>query len=711
MKHPNSAFRLWPFCAVLCLMLIPAKALAQEEIDLGPVEPIVEYVNVIDADLREVIRGIGEAYEVSVVVDNSIRKNITLRLSDIPVSELIEFVAEQYNLVHRKKGAIHILEPQPPKEAPPSIPPNVVVANGKLSFDLKEEPIQNVLRAIQQQNAEFNIVVKSGVTGNVTGMLRELPVEVGLRSLLENNGFTLNDRDGIFEVDRARRFKQQENGAQTGLWIQAKNGLISIEAKDVPVQQLLDALSGEMKDLNVVVFDLPEKNITAKVDGVEIEEAMHTILRGSELSFRLEGKTLYVGQDGNDGVITSRLIVLDHMRADSSLTNIPARILGTTEIQPIKEHNGLLVTGSSHGIARIEQFIKAIDKPTPQILIEALVIDFEDSDVFELGLKFGRSSDISEDAKRGRFQFGKSDAVVDEDGNVIREAMGEALDVSLGANKLNKALGWANDFFGTHKIGLLPDDFYARINALDQEGKLTIQSRPQVSTINGHSASIDIGTTQYYLLNTSTSPLYNNNQSFLIQDQQRFEKIEASTKLEITPWVGSKGEVTVEIRPEFSSPVGEFDPDVPPTINRRVLNSTVRLRDGETIILGGLIREFDREVHNKVPILGSIPLLGRLFRSSSTEHSRAELVVFVTPYIFYGDGQDDERWKQRRGALKLDIDKNKDPLRFFKRIKNGLEKEDASVQDSELVKPESQARESPTKDASDQTEKQKENSK
>ncbi|MCG8373397.1 MAG: type II and III secretion system protein, partial [Balneolales bacterium] len=72
---------------------------------------------------------------------------------------------------------------------------------------------------------------------------------------------------------------------------------------------------------------------------------------------------------------------------------------------------------------------------------------------------------------------------------------------------------------------------------------------------------------------------------------------------------------------------------------------------GETIILGGLIQESESEIINKVPILGNIPLLGRLFRNRSTTFEKAELIIFITPHVFYGDGDDNYRWNQLREDL------------------------------------------------------------
>jgi type IV pilus assembly protein PilQ len=170
---------------------------------------------------------------------------------------------------------------------------------------------------------------------------------------------------------------------------------------------------------------------------------------------------------------------------------------------------------------------------------------------------------------------------------------------------------------------------------MEQKGIANIKSRPILATLNGHKATLSIGTTQYFLLKT-TIPYRDQNQ-VLMQESQTFQTIEADVKLEITPYVGADGLITVEIKPDFRSPVGQLSPDIPPTISRRSLSSVVTLREGETIVLGGQMQEMETESRTQVPLLGSIPLLGALFSSSTTTNRKSELLIYVTPHISYGE--------------------------------------------------------------------------
>ena len=97
-----------------------------------------------------------------------------------------------------------------------------------------------------------------------------------------------------------------------------------------------------------------------------------------------------------------------------------------------------------------------------------------------------------------------------------------------------------------------------------------------------------------------------------------------------------EGEITCEIIPDFSEPEGSFSSEVPPTLNKRYVKSSVRLRDGETIVLGGMVKESVSDVHKQVPFLGSIPVIGWLFRNVERVRSKSQLLIFVTPHIYYG---------------------------------------------------------------------------
>ena len=603
----------------------------------------LEMLNVRDADLRDVLRGIAHEYGLNMIVDNRIERRVTVRLGGLPVVEAVSFLCSENGLDLSRTGPILRIGLPPEPEPPAPEPPRVSVRDGLLAVELNGEELGDVVPLLVRQSGR-NVVVRRGVRGALHGMLSGVPFELGLRTLMQNNGFSLRESDGIFFVDRAGFARDEGDGARS-FHVEVTDSTVSFDVADARIADLLHEI-GAQREVSLVTYQEPEGTITGRIDDLPFEDALGFLLKGTNVTYRREGGVYVVGSKETNGIAATRLIRLDHIRADAVLELIPETIRANATIQVVREHNGLMVTGTNDLIVELTHFVRELDYPTPQILIEAIVVDFEATDLFELGVRLGwqegAAAAATAEGEKGAIRFQTGDG---ENRGFTYSGNGSEANGHLDA--LNALTG----FFGVRKLGRLPADFYFRIHALSLEGKANIRSRPQIATLNGHTASISIGTTQYYILETSTP--YQQPGQLYVQSTQRFEKIEANVRLEITPWVSASGEVTTEIRPEFSTPVGELNPEVPPTINSRVLDSTVRLHDGETIILGGLIQDASVVSYDKVPVLGSIPLIGRLFRSTSRKAKKSELMIFLTPHVFYGDERDDEKWRKLRDALDL----------------------------------------------------------
>ncbi|NND72056.1 MAG: type II secretion system protein GspD [Rhodothermales bacterium] len=606
---------------------------------------VVKTISVRDVALRDVLRGIAHEYQLNIVVDDGVAGKATLRLSDLPVSEVLTHIASEYRLLVSTSGSIIYVRPLPLPELPPRIP-QISISDGLLSADLKDDELDAVIRKLAAGG--LDIIMQNGVAGFLTGTLSDVPLNTGLQTLFESNDFVLRQREEILIVDRPAS-SRADGGTRSSSWVQASDSLVSIEVSDVPIASVLEELARET-DTNIITYSVPEGSISASISEISLDAALHLLLKGTDVTFRKSDGVYIVGKKSTQGIASARLIRLGHIRADAVLDLVPEYLTREATMQIVKEHNGIMVTGSSEAIAETEQFIAQLDYPTPQILIEALVVDFQSTDLFDLGITLGRDPEIAGEV-RNTYLFGGA------------PGQSGGFEANGNSDEANAYLSDLSDIFGIG-IGSLPDDFYFRLNALSQEGRANIRSRPQVATLNGHSASISIGTKQYFILKTATP--YQGTGNVVVQETERFESIEANVKLDITPWVSSSGEVTAEIRPEFSTPIGDLDPQVPPTINSRVLDSTVRLQDGETIILGGLIQDIETSSISKVPILGSIPLLGKLFRNRSRSTVKSELVIFLTPHVFYGDQRDNATWNELRKGLGLSHDKQNGFLEIIK---------------------------------------------
>lgn len=598
----------------------------------------ISTISVRDVPLQDIFRGIAQEYELNLIVDPAVEGTASLRFSNIPVSDVLLYLCDTYNLEINVDNSIIHVAPKRPPPLPPYIP-QISVSNSLLTANLEDDDLAAVVRTLSDSSS-LDIVIQAGVSGFLSGSVSSVPVVHGLRTLLESNNFSLRERDGILVIDRLGLQEGDMPGARRNLWVQASDSLVSLDVVNAPISAVIASLA-DQTGASIITYTVPDGSISVQAENLTLSEALQLLLRDTEVTFRQQGDLYIIASRSARGIASVKLIRLGHVRADTALELIPDHILQDASIQIVREHNGLLVTGTSEVISETEAIVSQLDYPTPQILIEALVVDFQSTDLFELGITLGRDAEIAGNVAN-TYLFGGAPG---QSGGL--EATGNADEANAYLDDLSNIIGIG--------IGKLPADFYFRLNALSQEGRANIRSRPQVATLNGHSASISIGTKQYFILKTATP--YQGTSNVVVQETERFEAIEANVKLDITPWVSSSGEVTAEIRPEFSTPIGDLDPEVPPTINSRVLDSTVRLQDGETIILGGLIQDVETINHNKVPILGSIPVLGRLFRNRSTSTVKSELVIFLTPHVFYGNDRDNEKWNAIRDDLDLTTDK------------------------------------------------------
>ena len=576
---------------------------------------IITVLDFKNTDIKDIMRALAEKYDINIFVQDAVDKRITVHLTNISVDQAIQFMVDQCQLLLEQEGTIYKLKLPEPEPDPPPPPLRIFMENGLLTVDVNNEPLDRVIRLIAEKSGK-NIVLANGVSGYISGFLQSIELEEGIRSLATINGFSLRKQESLYVIDWGILQDTQKSGQRTGrFWVNAKDSLLSIDFVGVQLADAVREISNHL-GIDIIIYGEIKGMITAKCSDHPIEEVLNLLFKGTNYTFRKKGRIFLVGEKTVQGISSTELIQLKHMKVEGLTEILPKRLTSEAGVQIIKEHNGIMVTGSQEIISEARDYLNQIDKPIPQILIEAIVVDFNTADLREFSLDAGLGSPDSSKVSSFRQLFPFVEQTADGD-------------------YLNAQIDLYTPRWGLPQVGRLPSDFYLRIKALEQESKAKIRSRPQIATLSGHTASISIGTTQYFILETNTPYPATNN--IYVQGSQRFETIKAEMLLEVTPWVSASGEITTEIHPEFSTPKEHLDPNVPPTIDHRILNSTVRLRDGETIILGGLIQDMDSKSYEKFPILGDIPLLGYLFRNHSKNNTSSELMVYLTPHLYYED--------------------------------------------------------------------------
>lgn len=581
-----------------------------------------------DTDIRDIFRGLSIQHGLNIFLDNSINKRVTISLMSVRVYDAIKFLCEQNNLLLNLEGGIFkIAPPPPPKEEPPPPPkpPTVSYDNHLLSVQLKNDDLERVVLEIQKKTG-FNILLLNGTTGTITGTLNNIEFENGFTQLLNNNGFAVQKKNGVFIVSRMDYFVGTQSGNQqkpTGpYWVSVKDSLVSLDVTNAPLDRVVSDIVKQCNS-DVVFYNSLSGTLSIRATNIPFSKALDLMLKNTNFTYRESEGTYFIGERANKSLAVTKLIKLKHLRADKVMEMIPQAISSQAMVKAVKEHNGLVIIASSDVIEQMKEFLLQVDKPIAQVLIEALVVDFDRTKGSEFGIEAGL--------------LGSPDTTgIARSGSLVPGINGGATGPWL--NRRFEKIGHVN-LFGTDinvaSLGVLPADFYMQVKALEQRGIANIKSRPLLATVNGQQASLSIGTTQYFLLKTTTP--YRDQTQVVFQESQTFQTIEADVKLEITPYVGADSMITVDIKPDFRTPVGQLSSNVPPTINRRALSSTVVVKDGETIMLGGLIEEGETEQRSQVPILGSIPLLGDLFSSTTKSNHKTELIIYVTPHISFGE--------------------------------------------------------------------------
>lgn len=299
--------------------------------------------------------------------------------------------------------------------------------------------------------------------------------------------------------------------------------------------------------------------------------------------------------------------------------------------QSISHHpatNSLIISGNAETLVAMEKVIAALDVRRPQVMVEAIIVEMSDDTTKELGLQFLLSGTGNSDVPFASTNFSRSapnllaltgalvtdaftDLTVD---NPFRDA---AISSLTGSSGLTLGFGGQS---GDSLFGVI-------LNAVENDTNSRILSTPFGMTLNNATSSLIVGqevpvTTGQVLGDSNSNPF------------RTVEREDVGIKLEVTPRIGENDTVRLDIRQEVSSvfgSVGTVTPDL--ILDKREITASVLADDGEIIVLGGLVEQTDTLRGSKVPLLGDIPVAGRLFRSDGKASVRRNLMVFLRPTI------------------------------------------------------------------------------
>ena len=345
--------------------------------------------------------------------------------------------------------------------------------------------------------------------------------------------------------------------------------------------------------------------VTVVLKDVTVDEALNAILNVNGYIFTRRGNLIYITPGpGIEGVdVTTVNIPLKYLTASEASALIQKAISSKGDIRNDEATNSLVVTDFSASIEKVKKVLQEVDIPPIQVLIEAKLVDITEKDFQNFGLTytldykptgaikglFGTKSSAQQELTAGQTLPGPSS--------------------NLSGGQLKSAI--------TFK-GLTGS---VTLDALLQNQKAHLLASPSIATLSGKEARIIIGERFPYLEKEQTTTGTTATTKF----------VDIGTTLRVTPRVSPDGWITMYVHPEVSSLSATLDAG--PRIATREADATIRVRDGQTIIIGGLIKREDNKTRGRIPILSHIPVLGWLFKNASTDLTSTESVVFITPHI------------------------------------------------------------------------------
>ena len=293
-----------------------------------------------------------------------------------------------------------------------------------------------------------------------------------------------------------------------------------------------------------------------------------------------------------------------------------------TVITHHEKTNSLIISSAEANLDTIKNIISKLDIRRAQVLVEAIIVELSETAAKNLGVETIYNGSDSDSVPIGVTRFGGA-------GPDLLSIVGAASndqDVNLNTSAISSLLNTQGLVTGFGDLSDGGDKFIGIINAIAQDTNSNILSTPSILAMDNETANLVIG--QEIPITTGESLGTSNANPFRTTSRQ-----EVGIKLEVTPQINEGSSVILNIKQEVSGVAGVITSGIDLITNKRVIETTVLVDNGQIIVLGGLIDEDTQETVSKVPILGSIPLLGKLFQSSSSTVVQKNLMVFLRPTI------------------------------------------------------------------------------
>lgn len=376
-------------------------------------------------------------------------------------------------------------------------------------------------------------------------------------------------------------FAQEEVSQETYQEGESSPPLITNVFFDADVREVLQDIAAQA-GVPILADDTVSGFVSLELNEVPLEKALNMVLAPLGLTYTKINDYYLVSAGTVDSpafksMARTARIALRDLTAEEFVRLLPEYY--AQFVRSLEGKNFVVVTAPEEIIKKIENIAQTIDSPRKQVVIDAVVTEISGEEAKNLGIEWGGVTSGSYG-----LQFGELASI----GGVFQRL----------------------------------ERIVTTLDFLEREGKARIRSNPRLVVMDGESGEMSVIREEYFAITTGTAAY----------PTTSLETISAGVILRVLPRIVGDNEIILSLSPEVSNVVGSGIQELP-VISRRKVSTTVRVKNGETIVIGGLRQLIEISVKSKVPLLGDLPLIGGLFRSKKTTVDDKDIVMLITPTI------------------------------------------------------------------------------
>jgi len=403
----------------------------------------------------------------------------------------------------------------------------------------------------------------------------------------------------------------------------------SLKFKDAEIRVVLQAISQkatrEDKKVNILVAPDIKGLVTVDLENVDWLTALEAVLKTYDYGYEWVGKNIILvdtlenlaekrkkAQEAKVAEpLDTRVFTLNFAKVQDLQPTVQKMLTAKGKLTVDIRTNTLVITDTQSNLTVLEEALKVLDEITPQVLIEAKILETDLDVTNKLGIKWNISATAAGTKRPTTWPFTE----VSEHKYLDSDAFPDAAST--------------NFTFGTLNASSLS----ATLDIIFSDTDTKILSMPKITTIDNNTATIDVVT-------EDPIPNYTYNSETGSWEITGYEWVKYGVSLEVTPQINKEGFVTLSIVPRVSDKKEDKSfisasgaTALIPILSTQTTSTKVMVKDGETLVIGGLLRDKTIDTINKIPILGDIPILGYFFKHKNKTVEKRNLLIFITPTV------------------------------------------------------------------------------